>query len=84
MQSLPKHKRPSQECITGTREKCEHLEAGSWKGVFLRQVVTFTKQIADFQEAKQVENFQALRPLLFVSLNQRMSALATLWGALRH
>lgn len=34
MQSLTTHKRPSQECIAGTREKCEHWEAGSWKGVF--------------------------------------------------
>lgn len=36
----------------------------------MRQVVTFTKQTADSQEAKQVENFQALRPPLFASLNQ--------------
>lgn len=49
----------------------------------MRQVVTFTKQTADSQEAKQVENFQALRPPLFASLNQRMSTLAMLWGALR-
>lgn len=50
----------------------------------MRQVVTSTRQTADSQEAKQVESFQAPKSLLIPSLDQWMSTLATLWGALRH